>query len=287
MYAMVSIRSLLLTTVFLAAILPFTAFAADTSTATELNRTLPSLFIAGDSTAAKYDGPDQQGWAEPFADYFDLTKINVVNRARGGRSSRTFITEGLWDQLVTDVKAGDFVLIQFGHNDAGALNEEPPGSTRPLRARGTIPTLGEESQEIDNVITKQHEVVHTFGWYLRKMVADVRAKGATPFILSTTVRNEWQDRKVERGPGPYQQLNRQVAVAERVEFIDATAFIAEHYERIGPARVAAFFPKDRTHTNAAGADANAACVVTGLKRATSADFSQYFAAKGRGVRQEP
>lgn len=248
---------------------------------------LPSLFIAGDSTAAKYDGPDQQGWAEPFAQYFDTTKINVVNRARGGRSSRTFITEGLWNQLISEVRPGDFVLIQFGHNDAGALNEEPPGSTRPLRARGTIPTLGEESQEIDNVLTKQHEVVHTFGWYLRKMVADVRAKRATPFILSTTVRNEWQDGRVERGPGPYQRLNADLAAAERVEFIDATALIAAHYERIGPAQVAAFFPKDHTHTNAAGADANAARIVAGLKQAKSAEFGQYLSAKGRGVPKEP
>ena len=53
-------------------------------------------------------------------------------------------------------------------------NDEPPG---PLRARGTIKGTGEETKEIDNVITKKHEVVHTFGWYMRKMIADVQAKG--------------------------------------------------------------------------------------------------------------
>src|SRR5882757_5350172 len=89
-----------------------------------LNPALPTLFIAGDSTAAKYSGGPIQGWAEPFADYFDPAKINVVNRARGGRSSRTFITEGLWDQLLSDVKAGDTVLIQFGHNDGSPVNED-------------------------------------------------------------------------------------------------------------------------------------------------------------------
>src|SRR5262245_18191288 len=92
---------------------------------------LPTLFIAGDSTAARGAGERQQGWAVPFADYFDPTKINVVNRARGGRSSRTFITEGLWDQLLADAKAGDIVLIQFGHNDAGLINDAS-------RARGSL-----------------------------------------------------------------------------------------------------------------------------------------------------
>jgi hypothetical protein len=150
---------------------------------------MPTLFIAGDSTAAKGKGESQQGWAEPFADYFDKAKINIANRARGGRSSRTFITEGLWEQIVTDLKAGDIVLIQFGHNDGGALNDEPPP---PLRARGSIPGLGEETKEIDNVITKKHEVVHTFGWYLRKMIAETKAKGATPIVLSLTIRNVWK-----------------------------------------------------------------------------------------------
>ena len=70
-----------------------------------LNPALPTLFIAGDSTAAKNNGNPTQGWGVPFAGYFDPAKLNVVNRARGGRSSRTFISEGLWDQLLADVKA--------------------------------------------------------------------------------------------------------------------------------------------------------------------------------------
>ena len=71
--------------------------------------------------------------------FFDPAKLVVVNAARGGRSSRTFVTEGHWEKMLAEVRAGDFVIIQFGHNDSGALNQEPPGSTRPLRARGTFP----------------------------------------------------------------------------------------------------------------------------------------------------
>ena len=81
-----------------------------------INPDLPSIFIAGDSTAA--DGnPDAIGWGKPFPQFFDPAKINVVNEARGGRSSRTFVAEGLWDKLLVDVKANDYILIQFGHND--------------------------------------------------------------------------------------------------------------------------------------------------------------------------
>src|SRR5947209_4097845 len=158
------------------------AAAAISATAQQqpvLNPKLPTIFVTGDSTASNVD---RRGWGDPFADYFDPAKINVLNRARAGRSARTFLTEGLWDRVLADMKAGDFVLIQFGHNDAGAINDAS-------RARGSLPGLGEEAVEIDNLLTHKHEVVHTFGWYVRRFIADARAKGARPIVLSLTVRN--------------------------------------------------------------------------------------------------
>jgi len=80
----------------------------------------PTLFLIGDSTVRNGagDGANKQwGWGEPIVAYFDPAKIAVLNRARGGRSSRTFLTEGLWEQVLSAMKPGDFVLIQFGHND--------------------------------------------------------------------------------------------------------------------------------------------------------------------------
>lgn len=223
------------------------------------------------------------GWGMPFPDYFDPAKINVVNLARGGRSSRTYLTEGLWDKLLAQVKAGDVVLIQFGHNDGGAINEEPPGSTRPLRARGSLPGLGEETEAIDNVITKKPEVVHTFGWYIRKMIADVQAKGATPILLSLTVRNLWQDGKVERGSGRYREWLRESARAAGIGFIDHTRLIADEYQRRGETVVKEFFPRDHVHTGAAGADLNAAFVVAGLKGLRPAPLKEVFSARGEAV----
>ncbi|HLP75826.1 MAG TPA: rhamnogalacturonan acetylesterase, partial [Candidatus Paceibacterota bacterium] len=210
-----------------------------------INPRLPTIFIAGDSTAARGAGETQQGWAVPFASYFDPTKVNVVNRARGGRSSRTFITEGLWDQLIATVKPGDIVLIQFGHNDQGAINDAS-------RARGSIRGIDEEVQEIDNLLTKKHEVVHTYGWYLRKMIADTKAKGATPIVLSPTVRNVWKDGKVERGPGRYSQWAGEVARNAGVQFIDVSQVVADKFQAMGEDAVKSLYQKDHTHFNAAG-----------------------------------
>lgn len=63
--------------------------------------------------------------------YFNTDKIEIQNHAKGGRSSRTFITEGRWDSIMKTIKKGDYVLMQFGHNDGGELADT-------LRARGTI-----------------------------------------------------------------------------------------------------------------------------------------------------
>ena len=157
------------------------------ATPAALDPNLPTLFIVGDSTAAE-NGDGAVGWGMPFPSFFDLTKINVANRARGGRSSRTFQTEGWWNGILSVAKPGDFVLIQFGHNDGGPLDDTN-------RARGSIPGLGEESKEIYNPIMKKQEVVHTYGWYLRKYIADARAKGMTPIICSPVPRMPTQPRK--------------------------------------------------------------------------------------------
>jgi lysophospholipase L1-like esterase len=244
-----------------------------------LDPKLPTLFVIGDSTAASNDGV-AVGWAVPLPTFFDQTKINIANRARSGRSSRTFLTEGLWDKVLADLKRGDLILIQFGHNDGGAVNAEPLGSRNPPRARGSLPGLGEETREIDNIITKKHEGVHTFGWYLRKFISEARTKGAMPIVLSPTVRNIWKDGKVERGPGEYGRWSAEIAKSEGVAFVDVTAIIADQYEKMGGETVKKFFPRDHTHTNADGAELNAACVIAGLKALPGGRLDRCFSAKG-------
>jgi len=251
--------------------------------AAQLNPALPTLFIAGDSTAAPGAGELQQGWGVPFGAYFDAAKIKIVNRARGGRSSRTFITEGAWDQLLAEVKAGDTVLIQFGHNDGGPINDEPPP---PLRARGSLPGLGDETREIDNVLTRQHEVVRTFGWYMRKMIADVKAKGASPIVLSLTVRNRWMEHRIERGSGRYSLWAFDIAKAAAVPFIDVTNNAADTFEALGEERTKAIYQQDATHFNAEGADLHARLIVAGLKGLWPSPIETALSEKGQAVPAE-
>ena len=165
---------------------------------------LPTIYVIGDSTASNVD---HRGWADPFAAYFDSAKIHVVNRARAGRSSRTFVTEGLWDQVRDSLQPGDYVLIQFGHNDGGPPDQD--------RARGSLLGLGEESKEFTlpkgTKPNETKETVYTFGWYMRKFIAETKAKGATPVVLSLTVRNIWKDGAVERGPGKYSEWSAELA----------------------------------------------------------------------------
>jgi rhamnogalacturonan acetylesterase len=234
---------------------------------------LPTLFVVGDSTANN-NANGGLGWGDPFVAFFDTSKINVLNRARAGRSSRTFLTEGLWDRVLQDLKAGDFVLIQFGHNDGGPLDTG--------RARGSLPGLGEETKEVTKPDGTK-EVVHTFGWYNRKFIADVKAKGATPIILSLTVRNIWKDGHVERGSGKFREWAEELARAEGVRFVDVTSIVADKYEALGEEKVKALFGPDHTHTSPAGAEFNAAAVVAGLKSLKRDPFKKYFSARAKEV----
>jgi lysophospholipase L1-like esterase len=240
----------------------------------------PAIFVAGNSTAARGAGERQQGWAVPFADYFDTTKVSVVNRARGGRSSRTFVSEGLWERLIADVKPGDIVLIEFGHNDGGAINDT-------LRARGSLPGLGDDSVAIDNLITKRHEVVHSFGWYVRKMITETKAKGATPIVLSLSVRNLWKDGQIERGSGRYGAWSAQLAREAGVRFIDLTNLVADSLQRLGPERTKSMYVQDYVHFNAEGADLHARMVVSALKALRPSPVRGWLSAKGDSVRPDP
>ena len=138
------------------------------------DRAKPTLFLVGDSTMNN-STKGQMGWGRPIANHFDTNRITVLNKARGGRSSRTYLTEGLWDEVAGQLKRGDFVLIQFGHNDNGPMDSD--------RARASIHSNGDESRVVTNKTTGKVETVYSYGWYLRKYVADTKAKGATPIIL--------------------------------------------------------------------------------------------------------
>ena len=236
---------------------------------------LPTLYLIGDSTVhnGRGDGSNGQwGWGEPLADYFDASSIHVVNRARGGRSSRTFLTEGLWDAVMAELKPGDFVIMQFGHNDPGPLDDT-------ARARGSLRGTGDETREIDNPITHKHEVVHTFGWYLKQYIAGAKSKGATPIVCSLVPRKVWKDGKIVRSSDSYQKWARDVAESEGVAFVDLNEIIAQRYDALGPEKVERLFGDEHTHTTRAGAVLNAECVVAGLKALKGNPLADHFSAR--------
>lgn len=246
---------------------------------TPANPHLPTLFLVGDSTVRNGHGDGahgQWGWGEPLGDLFDRTKINVVNRAIGGRSSRTYITEGHWADTLALMKPGDIVLFQFGHNDSGPLDDT-------ARARGTIPGIGDESKEIENPILKRHETVHTYGWYMRKYVVDTLAKGAIPIICSPIPRKIWKDGKVVRNSDNYGGWAREVAAQQHIAFIDLNAIIANRYDQLGEQKVEPLFADPHTHTSRAGAELNAECVVAGLKALPHDAVANYFSDKGKAI----
>ena len=232
----------------------------------------PVFYIIGDSTVKNGDGTgknNQMGWGSVITPYFDTTKINVQNHAIGGRSSRTFITEGRWNRILETLQKDDYVIMQFGHNDASPLDDT-------ARARGTIRGIGEDSTEIYNPIRKMKEIVHTYGWYMRKYVRETKAKGAIPVICSLVPRNSWKDGKATRSSDSWALWAKQIAEQEGAYFIDLNELIAARYDQMGEPAVKLFFPADNTHTNNDGAKLNAEVVANELKRINPAKIKKYM-----------
>ena len=218
---------------------------------------LPALYLIGDSTV-RNSTKGQKGWGEVIAPYFDSQRLRVANRALGGRSSRTFFAEGLWAKVLADLKAGDFVLMQFGHNDGGEIAKGD-------RPRASLKGNGDDSQEVTVEMTGKQEVVHSYGWYLRQYISDTKARGATPIVLSLVPRKIWRDGKIARASKDYGKWASEAAQAGGAAFVDLNEIVARRYESLGTEKVAALFADEHTHTNVEGAELNAECVVAGLK----------------------
>ena len=209
---------------------------------------LPSLVIIGDSTVRNGQGDGAGGlwgWGDALSDYFDTSKINIVNRAISGLSSRTYLTLGHWDRALALLKAGDVLLVQFGHNDAGPINS-------PTRARGSLPGTGDDVATIDNQMTGEREDVHTYGWYLRRVVGDARSKGASVIVCSPVPRNAWKDGRVVQNDD-YRNWAAAVARANGAAFVDLNALGRPRTSRLGPRPFGRSSPVT-TPTSRAGAE---------------------------------
>lgn len=228
---------------------------------------LPTLFIIGDSTVHN-NTPAQQGWGDPLIKEFDPAKITVANRAMGGRSSRTFLTEGRWDAVVKELKPGDFVMMQFGHNDGG-------GKINDTKCRASLKGNGEISEDIVRVTDQKPETVHSYGWYLRKYITDAKAKGATAIVISPIPRNIWKEGKIGRSDKDYGLWAKEAAAMTKAEFIDFNDLLADQYEKIGQEKTAALFAgSDHTHTGPPGAEFNAKVMANAIRNLTSVPLGE-------------
>lgn len=248
----------ILSTLFLAAAMPMMAQAATEPTDTV------TVFMIGDSTMANKPlakENQERGWGQMLPVYLQ-GKIKVDNHAVNGRSSKSFIDEGRWDKVMELIRPGDYVIIQFGHNDEKIKSAD----------RYTVPG-------------------GTFDENLRRFVNDAKSKGATPILMNSIARRnfppnagldiasesddkqkEWKGKYPEEGVilvdthGAYLESPRNVAKETGVTFIDMNKLTHKLVQELGPnssrelfmwipANTYEFCPKgkiDNTHLNVLG-----------------------------------
>ena len=211
-----------------------------------------TVFLAGDSTMAmkQENKRPETGWGEQLQKHFDEKRVRIDNQAMNGRSTRSFIAEGRWQALVDKVKPGDYVLIQFGHND--------------------------ESKDKGDRYTPPDDFRHN----LERFVAEVRAKKATPVLLTPVMRRRFnKDGTFYDTHGEYPDLVRRVAAEQKVALIDMHRMSEKVLVKYGAEESRKLFlqlkagenpnypqgVEDNTHFSPLGADIMAALAVDGLR----------------------
>lgn len=221
----------------------------------------PALIVTGDSTIQNNDSdPDGMwGWGSVLETVFDPSAITLVNAGKAGRSARTFLDEGRWDKVYNSIEPGDYVVIQFGHNDMGNIDRPPYRA----ELRGT----SEDTENHFMPNKRMYQVIYSYGWYLRKFIGDVREKGGIPILVSITPRNEWPGGKMERRNDSYGEWCREVVSQTGVDFIDMHNITADYFDSIGPEATKPYYKNDHTHTSRLGAERNAKSFAEGLQKA--------------------
>ncbi len=217
------------------------------------NERVFTIYMIGDSTMANKNltgGNPERGWGFVLPGFFD-EKVYIENHAKNGRSTKSFIDEGRWDKVRDKIKKGDYVFIQFGHND-------------------------EKEDE------KRHtEPGSTFDANLMRFINETRERGGHPVLFNSIVRRNFVDGILTDTHGEYREAPRRVAEAAGVPFIDMNTLTHNWVESLGDEASKAYFmwveantlaccPKgkeDNTHLNVKGAKVVAAMAVNALAEA--------------------
>jgi len=244
---------------------------------------LPTIWTIGDSTVrtgVNGSGDDQVGqwgWGTPFVGYFDPKKVNVVNRAVGGTTSRSFYL-AQWKAMVDLIKKGDVVILQFGTNSGGGEGKGIGDETTAAMDRSGQPVMGPDGQPTLN---------HTFGWYIRQFIAETRAKGATPIVCSLIPRNSRDaSGKINRSATTQAGWAKQVAAAEGAGFIDLNELVARKYDAMDKAAVDQLY-SGSPHTSWTGAVLNAETVISGLKALKDDPVAAYYVDQVKQIATAP
>jgi len=210
-----------------------------------------TVYTIGDSTMAnkKAEVYPETGWGQLFQNYFD-SKVRVSNHAVNGRSSKSFIDEGRWKIVLDSLKRGDYLFIQFGHNDEKA--DKPAVYTDPQTS---------------------------YRQNLEKYISESRAKGATPILLTSIVRRKFDESgKLVETHGKYPDAVREVAAEFKVKLIDMQLLTQTLINSLGDepskklylwTKPDSIFPvgrKDNTHLSVEGATTYAGLVAFDVKK---------------------
>lgn len=209
-----------------------------------------TVYLAGDSTCANKtaDRRPETGWGEMLQQFFDPAKVKVVNEAKNGRSTKSFIDEGLWQSIIDRLKKGDWVFIEFGHNDE--KKDKPAIYASPDDYKAN----------------------------LIRFIKETRAKGATPVLLTPVSRRKFENGVPVKTHGEYPDAVKLVGKAEGVPVIDMetkSAAIQAKYGDEGSRKLFlqlkpgenSNYPngvEDNTHFNTQGANEMARLAVEGI-----------------------
>jgi lysophospholipase L1-like esterase len=219
---------------------------------TSTDQPSPRLHLVGDSTMADKVNLayPERGWGQ-LLPQFMLPELSIINHAANGRSTLRFLNEGRWQLLLTELKAGDYVLIQFGHND-----QKQDDPSRYAAVDSTYPQL------------------------LSRFIAEVRAKDAIPMLATPICRRSFAENgKLENNLADYAAAMRQVAAQQKVSLFDLNAQSCAAISSFGPSASQAYFIQvpaglyqkfpdgktDNTHLNTQGASWIAQLFVRELK----------------------
>lgn len=187
---------------------------------------MPTIFLAGDSTVQSYtrESYPQCGWGQFLSEYIELDKFTVSNHAIGGRSSRSFIEENRLMAIETSIKSGDFLLVQFGHNDAS--------KDRPER----------------------YVSVSDFPYYLNQYVSVCTKKGATMILVTPIARSHYNDaHQIPISFRQYRESMLQFAKDRNISIIDLGLYSTNYLNNCSKKCVSDMYMPDKTHPTESGA----------------------------------